>query len=181
MIKIISTSLVCLLLVFLSEKSVAGKVLFSPLSLEARYERTEYQNLENKKPNGFLVGYLKNGYNLAFEYSRFSEDSGNEFLGIERTHQDFLFWIKKNFYNYDDLKLSAGAAAGLYKESVMNYIGSNRSIEEGLYESMLGLSVGVNYTFEKVLYLEAELRAFNSQNILPSPQLSAAMRVGILF
>lgn len=173
--------LLSFLIIFKFSSSYAGKVLFSPLVLEARYEQNEYRNLENKRPRGFTIGYKSAGYHLDFEYSTFEVDSGNDFLGIQRNHQDYLVWLKKNVFNYQHINISFGLAGGVYKESITSYLGSEINHDQGISTAMLGAGLGANYTIQKIIFLEAELRAFDSQNISPSPQLSAAMRVGLLF
>lgn len=160
--------------------------LFNP---EMRFERDGSQEIIDRKPLNFAVGYNRNDFSFALEYSRFEESSGNSTSSLDRIHQDFLLWMKLYFlpYSLSEFKFNwvAGAGAGAFQESVTSsFMGSSRT-DNGGNKFLSGLMVGWEGILKGNQYFSAlisvEGRALVSSEFEPNPVWSSVLRFGILF
>lgn len=157
------------------------------LNPEMRFERDGSQDVVDRKPLNFALGYKRQNIGLALEYARFKENSGNETSSFERVHQDFLLWMKFHFLGTLDreinMSLFAGPGAGFYQENVTtSFMGQERS-DGGGSKFVAGFVAGgefvraVNQDFAVLAGLEA--RAFISSEFESNYILGAVLRFGI--
>ncbi|MGZ3771588.1 MAG: hypothetical protein ACXVCP_18570 [Bdellovibrio sp.] len=158
--------------------------IFNP---ETRYERDSNQEFSDRRPLNLALGYKRKTVSLVLEYARFKETTGNATSEIERLHQDYLFWFKSHFMDYQDQEykgnLFFGVGAGGYQEEVTTtFMSTARNDKSGL-KFVSGLVGGgefirmINNSFSMLLSLEG--RALFSSEYDPNPIWSAVGRVGI--
>lgn len=159
--------------------------LFNP---EMRYERAESQDLEDRRPFNFALGYQSSEFSLLAEYTRFSEETGNATATIDRNHQDVLVWFR-----YHALKTSVGdairgylfvgAGAGGYMEEVTTSLMGVSRTDKDQWKFQSGLVLGgetsvlIYQNWQLVAGLEGRT-LFASDNE-PNPLWSAVLRLGI--
>lgn len=159
------------------------------LNPEMRFERDGSQEVIDRKPLNFAVGYKRNNFSFALEYSRFEESSGNQTSSLDRIHQDFLFWLKLHFLPYSfrefNSNLFVGPGGGVFQESVTSsFMGESRT-DNGGNKFVSGLMVGWEVIVKGNQYFSAlmsvEGRALVSSEFEPNPVWSSVFRFGVLF
>ncbi|UXR64316.1 hypothetical protein EZJ49_14705 [Bdellovibrio bacteriovorus] len=158
-----------------------------PLTYEMRYERGNSQDLESRQPVNFGLGYHRSRYSVLFEYSHFSDESGNGTSSVERKHQDLLMWGRYNLVAGTDEHMRGivylGAGVGGYEEEVITtFMGSSRSDKTGM-KVMGGAAAGLEL-FMTGHYggvsAALEGRALMGPDFDPNPVFGVALRLGLV-
>mgnify|MGYP003341436024 CR=1 FL=1 len=90
--------------------------------LEARWEKGDSQELEQRNPTNFSFAYRTKILSVLFEYSKFSESSGNASLSTDRTHEEMMLWGRWHFLRFENesirTSMYGGLGVGAYQEKV---------------------------------------------------------------
>jgi hypothetical protein len=181
-------SLVASLVSFIGEAraDIVRGYLLNP---EMRYERSSSQDLENRSPRNFSVGYQHLRFSALIEYAQYSETSGNATYEAKRDHQEMTAWFRYHVLGWtfgdssQTLQAYAGAGAGGYKESVTTNFMTESRVDSSDIKFMSGLSIGTEYSVrmgESFLFVAGlEGRALVSADFDPNPLWSGVLRLGI--
>lgn len=170
-----------------AEDTVSLLALY-PLAYEMRYERGNSQDLESRQPMNFGLGYHRSRYSVLFEYSHFSDESGNSTSSIERKHQDLLMWGRYNLVAGAEEHMRGivylGAGVGGYEEEVVTtFMGSSRSDKTGM-KVMGGVAAGLEmFMTGRYGGVSAALegRALVGADFDPNPIFGVVLRLGLVF
>nr|BFD64239.1 hypothetical protein BdHM001_29200 [Bdellovibrio sp. HM001] len=169
-----------------AEDTVSLLALY-PLTYEMRYERGNSQDLESRQPVNFGLGYHRSRYSVLFEYSHFSNETGNSTSSIERKHKDLLMWGRYNLVSGAEEHMRGivylGAGLGGYEEEVITtFMGSSRSDKTAM-KVMGGASAGLEM-FMTGRYggvsAALETRALMGPDFDPNPVFGVILRLGLV-
>ncbi|UYL09205.1 hypothetical protein B9G69_001265 [Bdellovibrio sp. SKB1291214] len=160
-----------------------------PLAYEVRYEKDASENYVEQTPMNFSVAYRKASWSLLFEYSKFSQDSGNPTLKITRDHQETLLWGRWHLWRLRkkamQVTVYGGGGLGTYKEDVTTTLSGSSVTESTGSKYMGGLAAGsdISYGFSESLGViaAAEGRGLVGQEFDPNPTFGVLIRTGIYF
>lgn len=148
---------------------------------EIRYEREASQQMAARRPLNLGVGVRKAESSLIFEYSRFTEESGNTVTPIERVHQEYVLWLNYNLHQFYQWNLFAALGAGVYQDRVKTTLMDISTTDKGELQAMGGAGAGLKILLWEHLILSAEGRMYMGQNFDPDLQLGALLRIGAEF
>jgi hypothetical protein len=154
------------------------QILLNP---EFRYERESSQQMVFRQPLNIGIGLRKEKMSYIFEFSRFTEKTGNTTLSVERAHQEYVGWLNYSVTQFGVWNLFAGLGAGIYQETVKTSLNSSSATDAGEMQGLGGASFGVKALFIKHLIVGTEARLLAGQNFDPNPQLSLVFRIGAEF
>lgn len=153
-----------------------------PINLELRYERDTSQQMVDRRPLNLAFGVRKGPTTVLFEYSQFSEVTGNATLQLDRSHTEYTFWWKQNMMNFDFFDFFIAGGAGAYSEKVVTTLaGSGNSTDSTGLQIMGGAAAGVQSLLFKYMLVSFEGRLMAGKNFDPNPQPGAVLRVGVEF
>lgn len=153
-----------------------------PLNGELRYERDPAQQMVDRRPLNLAFGVRKSATTVLFEYSRFSETTGNDTLSLDRTHEEYVFWWKQNLLTYEVVDFFITGGAGVYNETVKtNLAGAESSTDSSGLQIMGGASGGLQTLIAHYVLVSFEGRLIAGKNFDPNPQPSLLLRVGVEF
>ena len=158
-----------------------------PLAYEVRYEKDAAENYLEQKPLNLSIAYRKSSWSLLFEYSKFSQDSGNTTLNITRDHQETLLWGRWHLWRMRQKSMQVtvygSGGLGTYKEDVTTTLSGSTVTESTGSKFMGGLAAGsdISYDFARSfgVIAAAEGRALMGQEFDPNPTFSILMRAGL--
>lgn len=161
------------------------------LNPELRFERNAEQEIAPKTPLNFALSVSRMRYSFLLEYSRLSENSGNQSSSIQRTHEEALLWFR---YHYLNLKnrdgsvtthLYGGVGAGAYQETVDTTLLGDTRQDMGKQKFLSSLSLGaeISYALNQAwaAVMNAEGRALVASELDPNPQGSLLLRLGLAY
>lgn len=159
------------------------------LNPEIRYERNSAQELENRSPRNFSVGYQYTRWSALLEYAHYSETSGNATSSFERTHEELVAWFRYHGFawtfaeGYNTLQLYGAVGAGAFQESLTTKFMTDSRKDTGRATFMSGLAIGGEFSRkvnQNILLVGAiEGRALMASDFDPNPMWSAVLRFGV--
>lgn len=181
-------SLICFSAAWADDPPVLTRVYF--YNPEMRYERDDTtQEIVNRNPRGYGLGFKMEDWALVFETSSFTETSGNDTLSLYRTHQEGTVWVRRHFFNQNfgavsgSVYLSAGL--GGYQEKVVTTLSGESDTDTGRLQPMGGVAAGVEVVAVAIddmgLVAGFEVRGLAGNDFDPSPMFSALMQFGLQF
>jgi hypothetical protein len=155
---------------------------------ELRYERSNAQDLVDRKPKNFAIAYKERENSFLVEYSQFEEQSGNVTASVIRSYQDFTISYRNHFLESQANNLTYsiywGAGAGFYQEEVAtSLLGLTRADKSDARPlGTLSFGTDLRYGLSKSiqLALAAEGRSFVATDFEPNPIWSAVVRFGLV-
>jgi hypothetical protein len=155
---------------------------FLPLTVELRYERDSTQQTTDRRPVNLALGIRKGASTILFEYSSFTEETGNATLFIARKHQEYSFWWKESLMNFELLDFFISGGLGGYQEKVTTTLaGSGSATDTNGFLAMGGAGAGIQTLIFRNIILSLEGRFIAGQNFDPNPQADLLVRVGVEF
>lgn len=159
------------------------------LDVEMRYEKDAADEWVDRKPLNLGISYRAPRWSLLFEYSRFTEDSGNSTLSVDRTHEEMLLWGRWHLWNLKaqrtQISIYGAGGAGVYQETVKTGLSGSSETNTTGSKIMTGLAAGadMSYLFTRSFGVVAALegRGLIASDFDPNPTWSAVVRTGILF
>ncbi|MDG0815407.1 hypothetical protein [Bdellovibrio svalbardensis] len=162
-----------------------------PLGMEMRYERNNDQELATHGFLNFAFAYQRNNLSALFEYSKYSEDSGNATTSIDHSHQEMILWGRWHFLRskkeFMPLQFSiyGGLGVGTYQDEVKTTLLGTSQTDKSGNKVLSGLAVGgdIAYGFTKDFGVMAALegRTLFAGDYDPNPVFSGLARLGIFF
>ncbi|MGZ3744334.1 MAG: hypothetical protein ACXVB1_10995 [Pseudobdellovibrionaceae bacterium] len=150
-----------------------------PLGLEFRFEREESQQMADRRPLNLALGGRKGSSSLLFEYSSFTETTGNVTLSLERTHQEYSFWWKEKFMDFEFMEAFFSAGLGGYEEKLTTSLAmSGSTTDTSALQALGGAGAGLQTLVFKYVLLSIEGRFIAGKNFDPNPQASFLLRLG---
>jgi hypothetical protein len=160
--------------------------IFNP---ELRYEKSADNELVNRNPLSFSVGYQFTRFSALLEYSQFDETSSTGVYSVKRTHQDMMLWGRFHAlaWTFGDsrqtIQAYGGIGGGGYKERLVTNFNGDSQTDSGDPKFVTGFSAGLEYSVridERFLFTSAvEGRAFVNSELDPNPMWSAILRLGL--
>jgi hypothetical protein len=163
---------------------------------EIRYERASTQEYIQRKPTTYAFALRRDNVSGIFEYSSFSEGSGNETLYISRQHRDYLIVGRYHFLKFNNKVMPnqnfsggiyAGIGLGQYTETVStklsgvtttNSDGDSRNIEQ---VASIGADTAFKLNSNFSFIAAGEMRFLFSKDADPNPQPCVLLRLGLQF
>ncbi len=164
------------------QKTSPWHVNLLPLNGEYRYERDSSQQTVDRSPISLAAGARKGTSTILFEYSAFTEKTGNSTLSIDRSHQEYSFWLKENFMSFESVDFFIGGGLGAYEEKVTTTLaGSGSATDTSGLQIMGGTCAGVRTLVFRYVLLSFEGRLIAGKSFDPNPQVSLLARLGVEF
>lgn len=171
----------------LSSASASSAIQLFPYNFESRYERDENQQIVDRKPFSFSLAYVHYRSKFLFDYSSFTEKTGNSVSGIKREHQEYVLWYQYSWFerrnNYASSGLYNGLGVGAYEDNVQTtFSGTTRADRSG-YKLVGALSMGAKAAYEfnskYALVGAIEGRMFMATDFDPNPNFGVILRLGL--
>ncbi|WP_413585356.1 hypothetical protein [Bdellovibrio sp. HCB274] len=161
-----------------------------PLALEMRYEKDSAGNWLEQNPQNLSFAYRATTWSVLFEYSTFSESSGNSTLNISREHKEMLLWGRWHLWRHrasKPLRMSVYGAGGVgtYTEDIKTTLSGITQNDSTGSKMMGGLAAGADISYD-VFYgfgviAAIEGRALMGQEFDPNPTFGGLMRGGFYY
>ncbi|QLY25008.1 hypothetical protein [Bdellovibrio sp. KM01] len=160
-----------------------------PLAMDIRYEKDSADNYIEQKPQNLSFAYRTNAWSVLFEYSKFTEESGNPTLNIKRDHEEMLLWGRWHLWRLQKksmrVSVYGGGSLGTYKEDVTTTLSgtSQKDSTGGKFLSGLAAGADISYDFTKYfgVIAAAEGRGLIGQELDPNPTFGGVIRTGIYY
>lgn len=159
------------------------------LDFEMRYEKDASEQWVDRKPLNLGIAYRMSRWSVLFEYARFSEESGNSTLNIDRTHEEMMLWGRWHLWGLknqrNQVSIYGAGGIGTYQETIKTTLNGAGESDTTGYKIMGGLGAGVDgsYLFTRSFGVVAALegRGLVASEFDPNPTWSAVVRTGFLF
>lgn len=159
------------------------------VNAQNRFEKGEDLNMVARSPRNFAVGAMRDGGGVLAEYASYQVDSGAGDAKIQRSHQEFLVWLKKDLGGWRLLRWEAAAAAGVLREEAVTRLEDLKATDTGRPELLTGLSLGGALSIplstvagmKTALQVSLEGRALFASSFDPNPQPDIILRTGFQF
>jgi hypothetical protein len=159
-----------------------------PLALDIRYEKDSAENYQEQKPQNLSFAYRARAWSVLFEYSKFSQDSGNPTLNINREHQEMLLWGRWHLWRLEKRQMRVSVygagSAGTYKEEVTTTLSGVSQKDSTGAKLLGGLAAGadISYGWKNFGFvLAAEGRGLMGQELDPNPTFGGVIRTGLYY
>jgi hypothetical protein len=160
-----------------------------PLAFEVRYEKDAAENYMEQTPLNLSIAYRQASWSVLFEYSKFSQETGNPTLKITRDHQETLLWGRWHLWRLRkkamQITVYGSGGLGTYKEDVTTTLSGSSVVESTGSKIMGGLAAGsdISYDFAKSfgVIAAAEGRGLMGQEFDPNPTFSVLIRTGLYY
>ncbi len=160
-----------------------------PVGMELRYERNNEQDFQTNTFWNYAFAYQRANLSALFEYSNYTESSGNSTTSIDHTHQELTLWGRWHFLTTKkellplQISIYGGLGVGAYQDEVKTtFMGTSQNDKSGT-KVLTGLSLGsdLRYSFTKDVGAIAAIegRTLFSSDFDPNPTFSAVARLGI--
>lgn len=148
--------------------------------LDARAERDQNQNTLARGWHSVIFGAGYKPWMLSFEYSTFSESSGNDTLSVARKTETALLWFHMHTQDEWAFRPYIGVGLGGYREGTdSTFYMENREDQSAWTEHVAG-SMGLRWAQVAPLWVSLEGRIHSNRYLDPSPMLSALLRIGFV-
>ncbi|WP_413558715.1 hypothetical protein [Bdellovibrio sp. HCB209] len=160
-----------------------------PLAFEIRYEKDSSDNYLEQRPTNLSFAYRTNVWSILFEYSKFTESTGNSTLNIDREHTEMVLWGRWHLWRMTQkqMRISIYGAGGLgtYSEDITTSLSGSSQKDSTGSKLMGGLAAGgdISYDFVKNFGAVAALegRGLMGQGFDPNPTFGALVRTGLYY
>ncbi len=168
---------------------VLNQLQIYPLALDIRYEKDAAENYEEQKPQNLSFAYRTNAWSVLFEYSKFTQDSGNPTLNVKRDHEEMLLWGRWHLWRLQKksmrVSVYGGGSLGTYKEDVTTTLSGNSQKDTTGAKFLGGLAAGadISYDFTRNFGVIAagEGRGLMGQELDPNPTFGGVIRTGLYY
>lgn len=158
-----------------------------PYNFEMRYERADSQEMVNRNPHSFSVAYVQERSKFLFDYSSFSENTGNFTSSIDRKHYEYVMWYQYSWYQANTQKIAwgiyNGIGAGAYEDNIVTKFVSETRADRSGYKTVGALSMGFKSAFvinpKYAVVSSLEGRLFMASDFDPNPNFGAILRLGL--
>lgn len=165
-----------------------NQLQFFLINPELRYERSNSQELVDRKPKNFAIAYKVYENSFLAEYSQFDEMTGNATSSLSRHHQDFSILYRNHFLESQSGVLTFsmywGAGAGLYQDEMTTTLLGLSRVDKSNPRLMGALSFGSDLKYglsrNMELAMAAEGRSQIASDFDPNPVWSAIVRLGLV-
>ena len=160
--------------------------LYNP---ELRFERSNSQDLVDRKPINFAAALKFKEVSFLGEISQFEEKSGNTSSSLVRNHQDVILLFRNHFLESKagavTFSMYWGGGAGLYQDEVTSSLLGESRVDKSSPKLMGAISFGMDLAYSLSRNLEmimaAEGRSLVASDFDPNPVWSALVRAGFLY
>lgn len=160
-----------------------------PLALDIRYEKDSAENYMEQKPQNLSFAYRTNAWSVLFEYSKFSQESGNSTLNIKRDHEEMLLWGRWHLWRLQKksmrVSVYGGGSLGTYKEDITTTLSGASQKDTTGAKFLGGLAAGADISYDFTKYFgviaAAEGRGLMGQELDPNPTFGGVIRTGIYY
>lgn len=174
-------------LFWLSWAQASSALELYPYNLETRYERAESQQIEARRPFSFSLAYVHGRSKVLFDYSRFSEKTGNSVSSIDREHHEYVIWYQYSWFQraHSDFAwgIYNGIGAGTYEEQITTSFNGDSRLDRSGYKFLSSLSMGIKGAFafnpKYALVGSLEGRVLLATDFDPNPNFGAILRLGL--
>lgn len=160
-----------------------------PLAFEIRYEKDSSDNFIEQTPQNLSFAYRTTAWSVLFEYSKFTQSSGNATLNIDREHKEMVLWGRWHLWRLTQkqMRVSIYGAGGLgtYSEDITTSLSGSSQKDSTGSKFMGGLAAGADISYDVVknfgVIAAAEGRGLMGQEFDPNPTFGALIRGGLYY
>lgn len=163
-----------------SAKAKSDVIAMMGYGFDARAERDQNQNTLARGWHSVVFGAGYKPWMLSFEYSTFTESSGNETLSVSRKTETALLWFQ--WHTTDDwyFKPYIGMGLGGYREGTDSTFYSDIRADQSAWTDHLSGALGLRWAQVTPMWVSLEGRIHSNRYLDPSPMLSALLRIGFV-
>ncbi len=148
--------------------------------VDARAERDQQQSVLPRYWNSIILGAGHKPWLGLFEYSTFSENSGNETLSVSRKTETALLWVQWHTEDEWDFRPFVGLGLGGYREVTDSTFYTDTRVDQGAWTDHVAGTMGLRWARLSPVWLSIEGRVHSNKYLDPSPMLSALLRIGFV-
>lgn len=148
--------------------------------LDARAERDQGQNTLTRGWHSLMFGAGLDSWLGIFEYSTFTEASGNSTLNVSRKSETALIWAQFHAKDMGLFDPYIGIGLGGYRDSTESTLYEQVRQDQSAWTEHVGAALGVRWSAISPIWVSLEGRIHSNRYLDPSPMLSALLRVGFV-
>lgn len=148
--------------------------------LDARAERDQGQNTLTRSWHSLMFGAGLDNWLGIFEYSTFTEASGNSTLSVSRKSETALIWAQFHAKDMGLFDPYIGIGFGGYRDSTESTLYEQVRQDQSAWTEHVGAALGVRWSAISPIWVSIEGRIHSNKYLDPSPMLSALLRIGFV-
>ena len=147
---------------------------------EARAERTQDQNIAARGWQSIILGAGVKPWLGLFEYSAFSERSGNDTLAVLRKSETALLWVQWHTEDEWTFRPYIGLGLGGARDVTDSTFYSTTRVDQSAWTEHVSAAIGLRWAGASPVWVSLEGRIHSNKYLDPSPMLSALLRIGFV-